>query len=118
MQTKIENIVRGQLRATQHKENAAGWDLPMTSAHDVELALKSLRAHRPRPLPETVALLSSIGREATWITEAHLLEIAKRSGSPIKYLRYSVRRFNEWLAGIEQYVRCLGETDRFGTLHR
>ncbi len=114
----IDNIINNQTRPAQQRIHNGSWDLPETSEHEVQLALKSLQGRRPHRLPEVIGILSAIGRDASWITDADLLEIAQRSGSPIKYMRASVQKFNGWLADMPRYVASLGEIDASGQLIR
>jgi Aldehyde dehydrogenase family len=114
----IENIINNQTRPAQRRADNGSWELPETSEHDVQLAIKSRHARVPQRLPEVIAILAAIGREGSWITDAQLLDIAVRSGSPIKYLRHSVDRFNAWLADLRNYVASLGEVDASGRLVR
>ena len=115
---RIDNIVNGRIVTADRHTNDAGWNLPRTTDHHLETALKSLGAHRPRPLGDMTSALSAIGRDATWITDSHLMLVSQRSGSPIKYLRYSLDRFNDWLANIDDYVSTLGGVDASGHLVR
>ncbi len=118
---QIENIINGQIREGARRTGFQVWSLPETTAHDVEFALKVANAQsydKAVPLPETTALLASIGRDQDWIEESHLVEIAQKSGSPIKYLHTTVQRFNRWLAHLDEYVTSLGHVNSAGQLVR
>jgi hypothetical protein len=114
----LQNIINGELRAATEQRDTGEWVLPVTPPHEAAFALKAI--HRPLPvdLAATVAALGAIGREAAWIDDAQLREIAGKTGSPIKYMRFAVARVNRWLATLPDYLARLGTIDGNGALVR
>src|SRR4051812_27474594 len=103
-----ENILNGVVRTASRYRTAEGWNLPVTTDDEVAFALKCVRLRRKDDFRETMRRLAAIGAEGTWIGDEHLREIAIRTGSPIRYLRWTIALVNQWLAAIEQYVASLG----------
>lgn len=115
---RVDNIVNSGVRGAATYRETDGWSLPVTTEDDVSFALKCVRARRPEDFRTVLRQLSAIGQEATWITDADLREIAARTGSPIRYLRFTIELVNRWLSGIESYVAGLGVTPDSGWFTR
>ncbi len=108
--TVICNLINDRFREPTERRWVNGWQLPATTADDVALAIKVVRAERPpQPLEERIAALKAIGREARWMPEHTLRELAGRTGSPIQFLRFSIGRVNRWLSAIDEYVALFGQ---------
>lgn len=100
----IDNVIIGRVRTSPARRQHAGWDLPTCSSADVALALKAIHASRPDTRAADLAALVDIGRSQSWIRDDDLRRIAERTGSPIRYLRFSIARLNAWLASLDAYV--------------
>ena len=114
----LQNIINGELRPVESERDTGDWKLPVTPPHEAAFALKCVRKPATPDLRRAAAALATIGREARWIGDDDLKQIAARSGSPIKYMRFAVARVNAWLAGMDDYVARLGTVDAFGALER
>jgi hypothetical protein len=107
----LENFVNNAVRKAPGRRQVGEWDLPKTSADDLGFALKCVRSARPQDYERIIAALKAIGRAASWIGTGTLMELARKTGSPISFLRASVARVNAWLAAVDEYVA------RFGVPH-
>ncbi|MFL5345048.1 MAG: aldehyde dehydrogenase family protein [Hyalangium sp.] len=104
----ISNILNGRFVAAEGSRKAGAWAIPRTAPSDVGFALKCAHS-APSPEPrDPVPLLRAIGREGLWITAAQMREISAATGSPLRYVRASVARFNEWLGRIDAYLDRVG----------
>ena len=114
----IENILNGAIRPSQNRRDTGEWVLPVSPPSEAAFALKCIRKSVAGDFRAAVAALKAIGTGASWISDTELKEIASKTGSPIKYMRFSVARMNRWLASIEEYVARLGRIDEFGAFAR
>ena len=114
----VENILNGAIRPAQQRRDTGNWILPVSPPSEAAFALKCIRRSVTGDFRAAVAALRTIGEEASWISDTELKEIASKTGSPIKYMRFSVARANRWLALIDDYVSRLGIIDDFGAFCR
>ncbi len=114
----IENILNGAVRPSQQRRDTGSWILPVSPPSEAAFALKCVRRSIAGDFRAAVDALAAIGKKASWISDAELKEIASKTGSPIKYMRFSVDRANHWLASIRDYVSRLGNLDDFGAFCR
>ena len=114
----VENILNGAIRPSQQRRDTGSWILPVSPPSEAAFALKCIRRGVAGSFRAAVDALRAIGEEASWISDTELKEIASKTGSPIKYMRFSVARANRWLALIEDYLSRLGQIDDFGAFCR
>jgi hypothetical protein len=115
---QVDNILNGSVRSASKYRETDGWRLPMTTEDDVSFALKCVRLRREGDFSATLRGLAAIGEERDWIRDEDLREIAVRTGSPIRYLRFTIDLVNRWLSGIEKYVTSIGITPDAGWFSR
>lgn len=113
-----ENLLNSKVKLASDYRQGHGWRLPVTSPHDISFALKAARTPRADDLGTTIAALKAVGREATWVDTAALQEIARCTGSPMKYLQAQLALLNAWLASIDEFVATLGEVEDGKMLRR
>ena len=105
---EISNLIADRVRSSAARREVNGWDLPVTTAADVALALKWVNRRTAPSLPRTLEALTQIGREGRWLGEEHLRVISSRSGAALKVLRTSIQRLNAWLADLPAFVATIG----------
>jgi hypothetical protein len=105
---ELENLVNNGARTVRGRRQVGAWDLPQTSADDLGFALKCVRSAPPPDYGQIVAALEGIGRAACWIGEDEMTDLARKTGSPLSFLRASIARVNAWLASAGDYVRHFG----------
>lgn len=110
----IEKILNGRAVPAARRRQPGGWDLPVTTEHDVAYALKSVRRPQGVPFPRAIEVIEAIGRDGRWIGEPDLAEIVRRTGTTLKYLRLSIGRANRWMAGIGEYLAAHGAASPTG----
>src|SRR5574341_149065 len=114
----IANILNGTIRPSQQSRDTGSWLLPVSPPSEAAFALKCVRRSVAGDFRAAVEALKAIGRKASWISDAELKEIASKTGSPIKYIRFAVDRANRWLASMDEQVSRLGRIDDFGAFSR
>jgi acyl-CoA reductase-like NAD-dependent aldehyde dehydrogenase len=118
MMPMIANILNGTIRPSQQSRDTGSWTLPVSAPSEAAFALKCVRRNVTDDFRSAVAALTAIGKKASWISDADLKMIASKTGSPIKYMRFSVDRVNRWLASVGEYLTRVGRMDEFGAFYR
>lgn len=114
----ITNILNGTPRPPEKTRDTGNWVLPISPPSEIAFALKCARKGVATNFQTAVDALRAIGKEANWISDAQLRELASKTGSPVKYMRFSLARANRWLASIDDYVSRVGGIDSFGNFAR
>src|SRR5215831_9656213 len=104
----IANILNGTVRPPAQTRQAGSWVLPVSPPSEIGFALKCARKKVVTNFQTAVETLRSIGQDANWISDEQLREIAGKTGSPVKYMRFSLARANQWMASIQEYVARMG----------
>ncbi len=100
---KLNNIINNSVRESGEL-NFGKWDIPITSANDVSLAIKCTRKYASNDFKKTLNALMLTGMERKWVSYSDLVEISEKTGSPVRYLRESVSRLNSWLSILDMYL--------------